>query len=175
MFFERDLNMRMTESRLRRIIRGVLNEMFDVDDVQTMDSEIGKHKSGGKLLTNQEFQKALDYFREFKDDAEVKNARYHLMRLVLNPDNAENNQTLDAIEGVLKDALGDKRGDLSLWLDFGGIMGDKQSQQLAVDTLRNLYDALVKSSASHSHGSTFSDASFYPRRTFGGPTKRKKY
>ena len=168
--------MRMTESRLRRVIKSVINEMFNVDDIRTMDSEIGKHLSGGKLLTNQEFQKVIDYFRDLKDDAEVKKARYHLMRLVYNPDNADNNQTLDAIENVLKDVLGEERGSLELWLDFKNIMSpNKQDQHRAVSILKNLYDALDRSSASHSHNSTFSDASFYPRRTFGGPSKRKKY
>ena len=169
--------MRMTESRLRREIKSVINEMFDADDIRTMDSEIGKHLSGGKLLTNQEFQKVIDYFREFKDDAEVVNARRHLMGLVLAPD-VKANRVIDEgiLEGVLKDVLGEERGDLSLWLDFDLIMSPKkQDQHLAVRTLKNLYDALDRSSASYSHDSTFSDASFYPKRTWGGPSKRKKY
>ena len=151
--------------------------MFNVNDLRTMDSEIGKHLSGGKLLTNQEFQKVIDYFRKFKDDPDVRAARRDLRGIVLAPDVQANRVIVDGmLQGVLKKVLGKERGDLSLWLNFNLIdRDDIQDQHRAVRTLKNLYDALDRSSASYSHDSTFSDASFYPRRTWGGPSKRKKY
>lgn len=165
--------MRITENRLRRVIRSVINEMFDSDDIQTIDNEIGNHLSDGKLLTNKEFQEALDYLRRFRDDVEVKKASYSLMRLAMAPEANLTEKTFSAIESVLKKALGEERGDLSLWVDYEALAhGD--NIRSAVDTLINLYNALDKSSGSHSQNSTFSDASFYPRRTFGGPNKRNK-